>query len=381
MAPWRPRLQTDLVPLHTLADLQAPPPKRLWQQLRTLRSSPPGNAASGHRRETFNAALEQAEQLLTAARTVGVATQPILTFYGVSQIGRAVAASSTILSNKEYRLRGHGLTDGPLDKDPAAFSGITVRGEETGSFPTVAAALEACPLRRDATVGKLWGLIPDGDRFEFDGIGEGRPLAISYDPAQVFASPEVIRCRIEQLPLSTLASKLPPAELHGLLTAPSTDPQRIEQQQRLLSGWFSQYPGLSDARLGYSSPLQSLPWSPIQPVHVTVNSHAVMQVPLVFEKEPGVDVEEIMERRAPTYHSMHRAYPDIDGCGHPADPFLLWWAVLYVLSRLARYEPRVWERLISVKQSAYAVAIEYLLGEAQVAIPELALTAIERASA
>lgn len=91
MATCRPGLQTDSVPLHTWADLQAPPPKRLWQQLRTLRSSPPGNAASGHRRETFNAALEQAEQLLTAARTVGVATQPILTFYGVSQIGRAAA--------------------------------------------------------------------------------------------------------------------------------------------------------------------------------------------------------------------------------------------------------------------------------------------------
>jgi hypothetical protein len=111
-------METGRVLLHTWADFQAPPPKRLWQQLRTLRSSTPGRAASGHRRETFNAALEQAEQLLTAARTVGVATQPILTFYGVSQIGRAIAAASTALSNDEYRLSGHGLRDGNPDIDP-----------------------------------------------------------------------------------------------------------------------------------------------------------------------------------------------------------------------------------------------------------------------
>lgn len=368
------------MPLHTWADLQVPPPKRLWQQLRTLRSSPPGRAASGHRRETFSAALEQAEQLLASARTVGVATQPILTFYGVSQIGRAVAAASTILSNKEYRLRAHGLTDGSLDIAPSAFTSITVRGDASGSFPTVAAALKACSLHTETTIGELWGLIPDGDRFAFEGIGDRRPLTITFDNAQRFSDPGVIRCRVERLPLSTLASSLPPAELHGLLTSPSTDPQRIQQQQSLLSGWLRLYPGLSDARIGYSSPLASLASSPIQPVYVTMDSIAVMQVPLVLAKDAQVEPEWAMELRAPTYHSAHRAYPDLDECGRAADPFLLWWAVLYVLSRLARYEPRVWERLISVEQSAYAVALEYLLDEAQIAIPELAIAAIERAS-
>jgi hypothetical protein len=57
---------------------------------------------------------------------------------------------------------------------------------------------------------------------------------------------------------------------------------------------------------------------------------------------------------------------------------MLYWAVMYVLSRLARYEPRDWLKLISVSASRDAVAIEYLLDEAQSALPELAHTAIEQ---
>jgi hypothetical protein len=114
---------------------------------------------------------------------------------------------------------------------------------------------------------------------------------------------------------------------------------------------------------------------------VAVEAEAVTQVPLVLPKAPNISTEDAIQSRAPQYHSIYRAYPDLDDCGRPADPFLLWWAVLYVLSRLARYEPRVWERIISVGQSADTVAVEYLLDEAQVAIPELAIAAIERAAA
>lgn len=52
-------------------------------------------------------------------------------------------------------------------------------------------------------------------------------------------------------------------------------------------------------------------------------------------------------------------YPQLSG-GQPAHSFMLWWAVLYVLSRLARYEPGNWMRLVDVSQSADAAAIEYL---------------------
>jgi hypothetical protein len=72
-------------------------------------------------------------------------------------------------------------------------------------------------------------------------------------------------------------------------------------------------------------------------------------------------------------------YPQL-GSGDPSHPFLLWWAVLYVLSRLARYEPRDWMRSIDVAHSADAAAIEYLLDEAMLALPEVAYSCIEAAA-
>src|SRR6266511_1906721 len=75
----------------TWDDVESPHRDTVWQHLRALRHAPPGGAHSGDRRKTFGSALEQAEQLLEAAATVGYAARPILLFYGLSQAGRAVA--------------------------------------------------------------------------------------------------------------------------------------------------------------------------------------------------------------------------------------------------------------------------------------------------
>lgn len=39
-------------------------------------------------------------------------------------------------------------------------------------------------------------------------------------------------------------------------------------------------------------------------------------------------------------------------------PLMAWWAVLYTLSVLARYEPSTWVKLISIDDSQHAVPIE-----------------------
>ncbi len=58
-------------------------------------------------------------------------------------------------------------------------------------------------------------------------------------------------------------------------------------------------------------------------------------------------------------------------------PLLAWWAVLYALSMLARYQPGQWTAQIDVNRSKDAVAIEYLLDSALAAVPELILAAID----
>jgi len=53
-----------------------------WRHMRALRHDPPGLAGDGGPRgRTFNAALEQAEQLFVAAAGVGTAARPILLFF------------------------------------------------------------------------------------------------------------------------------------------------------------------------------------------------------------------------------------------------------------------------------------------------------------
>ncbi|WP_371814102.1 YaaC family protein [Phycicoccus sp. HDW14] len=67
---------------------------RHWQRLRWLRSNPPAFAARNReRRQTFSAALEQAEQLARSAANLGPETRPINLFYALSQGTRAIAAA------------------------------------------------------------------------------------------------------------------------------------------------------------------------------------------------------------------------------------------------------------------------------------------------
>jgi hypothetical protein len=52
-------------------------------------------------------------------------------------------------------------------------------------------------------------------------------------------------------------------------------------------------------------------------------------------------------------------------------PLLAWWAALYALSMVARYEPVGWSNMIDVDRSTYAVSIECLLDVALEAVPEV----------
>jgi hypothetical protein len=51
-------------------------------------------ASDAARRHVFTASLEQGQQLMEAAAVTGYAVKPILAFYGLSQLGRSMAASS-----------------------------------------------------------------------------------------------------------------------------------------------------------------------------------------------------------------------------------------------------------------------------------------------
>jgi YaaC-like Protein len=64
------------------------------------------------------------------------------------------------------------------------------------------------------------------------------------------------------------------------------------------------------------------------------------------------------------------------GCRYAISPLMLWWALLFGLSSIARYDPETWVGALAVNDSDLAVPIEAALGAALEALPDLILNAL-----
>jgi YaaC-like Protein len=137
----------------TLDDLAKPSREMVWRHLRALRHQPPGRASGGERRRVFGAALEQAQQLFTAA-SVHYASRPILLFYGLSQAGRAIAACSTKAGPNAWRLSGHGIDVPDLEQRPQ-LPDLAVADKGKGAFTQLAPLLHSGSLPDGALLGQI----------------------------------------------------------------------------------------------------------------------------------------------------------------------------------------------------------------------------------
>jgi hypothetical protein len=64
-------------------------------------------------------------------------------------------------------------------------------------------------------------------------------------------------------------------------------------------------------------------------------------------------------------------FPAAGAAGRSLHPLMAWWAVLYTLSMLARYQPAEWAAHIDIDASCPAVAIESPLKGAMSVVPAL----------
>ena len=72
-------------------------------------------------------------------------------------------------------------------------------------------------------------------------------------------------------------------------------------------------------------------------------------------------------------------FPSIGGDQQALHPLLAWWAILFALSMLARYQPDTWTDYLDIDKSP-AVSVETLLDRALLTCPELLLHAIRSVS-
>jgi len=307
-----------------------------------MRAQPPGGAATGERREVFNSALEQAEQLFKAGAEVGYASRPLLLFYGLSQAGRAIAAASTAVTGNGWRLSGHGIRVRNLMQHPSFLRDLVVEDFGSGSFTQLAPLVGSSTLPGGAPLGQFWQTIPD-----LPAIPLG-PGAASYTPP----------LRVEFTGVSDGSRAL------GYLMAFGPPfPSLVTEQQT--KDFIDQYPCLEGHTM----------WPEAGSI---VEREDHIEIPRGWPYPANGDLRGLEHRLTEPYRGNDDrwAFPGFGGSALPLLPLLAWWALLYALSMLARYEPAGWTHHIDVDQSGEAVPLEVALTFALDACPELVVHAI-----
>jgi hypothetical protein len=323
-----------------------------WRGLRALRADPPGLAGRQDRRPVFAAAMEQAEQLFKSAETVGPAARPLNLFYALSQGGRALAAAQQA-DQARWRLQSHGITTGP-GRLEVAFADLSLVDQpgRAGSFNTVAATLGSPSLMAPTRLAEILASIPDSG-FEAMADNSPGPLRMRYAPRDseaVLVLSQSVMWWAEGWPIE-LGSPF------------ETEDERLNWAREHLA----HYPSLSETSLARGGPLNSR-W---------IGGGYAVQLEWIIEPIGDESVRHrFFHERIGWYRGDPYVFPRLPRLDGPLHPLVSWWAALWGLSMLARYQPDRWVAQLNVDRSEDAVRLETLLDNALDSVPELLLDAL-----
>jgi hypothetical protein len=293
-----------------------------------------------------------------AAADVGPAASPLPLFYAVSQAGRAIAAARL---DDLWRLSGHGLKS-PAPSDPSIDllhrlvkpeGTATSRGRRQ-SFAGVAEATNSAQLTSALELGAIWAAIPDLmpplPQPPLDDDAWIRPLRVfrpMFDAAHMRLA--------DMRPLELLIDGLPP-----------------EADLDMLHRRLGDYPTAEDAYMWHTQGMSG--------DLVITQPSAVGTLPVFCWRDVPTNVNaraRQFEAIAPDYRRLgaHLLLPRA-GTQDALSPLMLWWALLFGLSSIARYDPETWVRALAVNESEFAVPIEAALDAALEALPDLILGAL-----
>ncbi|MEU8965886.1 YaaC family protein [Streptomyces sp. NPDC048491] len=326
-----------------------------WEWLRSSRADPPAVASSGARGKTYVTALEQAWQMFQAASTVGPATRPLLIFYGLSQAGRAIAAAACGLTGEDWRLKDHGIRATGFHLGFPAIEIRTDAAGTAGSFPRVSQLLGSPVWGREDPVRleDVWDLLPVNIDYPLTNRDRLTPLYV-YDH------------RVTR-------------EDHPLLSVPVSDiPDRVldAATPEALADFLTAYPPLARHH-SYVTARPAGPQAP--PAYERFDEGGGALVFNWLVPNGAVSRAERQAHLRAMTHShggLRYFFPVIAPMTKELHPLMAWWAVLYSLSMLARYEPAQWAACINVDKNSHAVPIERILELAIVHVPVLIKDAV-----
>lgn len=281
--------------------------------------------------------------MFTAAGAVGYASRPILVFYGLSQAGRAIAAASTAADNNGYQLRKHGIKAPDLRRP---LPELMVKDDGLGSFTQLAPMLGSVSLRDGAPLGQLWATIPDLLATPLE------PVSPQYLPVLQLQSVRGLADGRRVGPANAVwVVGLPPR-------AEGYRPGDIDEEE--VSAFLSNYPTLA----------RSVPSWLEESFKTREDLRNRGTVRLLVSASPDGDDQPYRDDRD------RWVFPPLDGRGKPLHPLLAWWALLFALSMLARYEPASWVSALDADASPNHVPLAAALDQALDTCPELILRAI-----
>jgi hypothetical protein len=308
--------------------------------LRASRSEPPGRAAREAKRHAiYGSALQQFDELLSASRVVGPASQPLLLFYALSQGGRALVAAR----GDEAHVSSHGLTEDRTAPAESVLHGRIKRSPANSGSDTFGAVTRATgspDFTGSIELGAVWAAIPSVHRLPVDAWREDWRLAIDVNTELARQEPEGIDLLLISLSGNPLVDGLSVFEGGRYPTLPADAK------------------GALRARSGELGP---------------GNWFADINLPGRAREDAGV-----LDSIAPTvYGGRDRALiPAFPGQSQVLSPLMLWWLLLFGLSIFARYHPAPWAAALDVQRSKEAVPLEAILSRAAELLPALIYEAL-----
>ena len=335
-----------------------------WRRIRAVRFSQSEAEANSYRRQVFVAALEQAEQMWFAARSVGVVSAPIVLYDALTQAGRAVVAQARG-GVFERQGAGHGLRldfngRSPLEKPSMTDTFLSEHGN--GQVQAIAKVLDSPLLSSRASIAEVVSSLNASDHLRFSG---DHPVPLYAYFASPTHTPTAPRMSVWNVSLSDLAR-------HGGSIEASDDGVETPVVGDL-SGFLEIYPDLANlgppstqtvraplnAAAGYLS--LNLQWADVWSADMSAQEQMSWWAQAFPTLQARGTMNEFRIHLVPIVGSNQSALHRL----------VTWWLVLFGFSILARYHPSHWMRLTDVDTSPEAVVIEALLEQASEEIPTL----------
>jgi hypothetical protein len=309
-----------------------------WRTVRTVRAEPPPKIARqvsrGERRVVFHTAMEQAQQQYAAAAVVGYESRALNLFYGLAQAGKALAASSPLLDQRQasadrktWKTATHGLTLNPAGSDFWRWR-VNASPGVADSFSRASIALDSPTGFKSIELGALAAQVPEFTM-------EWR----SFDswPRSLHVS-DAMTARSDTFYLRDYSGALEPIAVQD---------------------YVALYPALGGALAQLNEDGSLI--------------HHETKGPVLLLDSSRIEGEGY--RRWPTgarlYAGSRLVFPDPGETGSSLHPLMTWWLLLFGFSILARYHPKEWTEALTMGSSPIASQIEFLLDAAVASVPEL----------